>query len=75
MAEKDKRELKVTSNLSLETVKVITESVGIGNLSDEACTLLAEDTTYRLKQMVQVCKLLDLETNNNQTKPLVPVLR
>ena len=54
MADKDKRESKVTSHLPMESSRVIAESVGVGGIPDEAATLLAEDATYRLKQMVQV---------------------
>ena len=54
MAEKDKKEVKITSHLSAESVKVIAESVGIGGLTDEAALQLADDVTYRIKQLVQV---------------------
>ena len=56
MAEKAKetRDSKVTANLTPETVKNIAESVGISGLPDGASAVLASDTTYRLKQMVQV---------------------
>ena len=54
MAEKDRRESKVTANLTGESTKTIAESIGISSLSDEAASRLAEDTTYRLKQMIQV---------------------
>ena len=55
MAEKEKKEAKVTANLTQESVKIISESVGIVGLSDEAATRLAVDTTYKLKQIIQVC--------------------
>jgi Transcription initiation factor TFIID, subunit TAF6 (also component of histone acetyltransferase SAGA) len=42
------------TSLSLESIKVIAESVGVGNLPDEAAKLLADDVSYRLKQIVQV---------------------
>jgi hypothetical protein len=42
------------TSLSLESVKVIAESVGVGNLPDEAAKQLADDVSYRLKQIVQV---------------------
>ncbi|KAK7873442.1 hypothetical protein R5R35_000224 [Gryllus longicercus] len=41
------------TNLSLESIKVIAESIGIGNLPDEAAKELADDVSYRLKQIVQ----------------------
>jgi transcription initiation factor TFIID subunit 6 len=40
--------------LSLESVKVIAGSVGVVNLPDEAAKQLADDVSYRLKQIVQV---------------------
>jgi hypothetical protein len=42
------------TSLSLESVKVIAESVGVGNLPDEGAKQLADDVSYRLKQIVQV---------------------
>lgn len=42
------------TSLSLESIKVIAESVGVGNLPDEAAKQLADDVSYRLKQIVQV---------------------
>ena len=54
MSDKDKKDLKITSHLPPESVKVIAESVGIGGLPDEAASSLADDCTYRLKQMIQV---------------------
>ncbi|KAK7499297.1 hypothetical protein BaRGS_00009557 [Batillaria attramentaria] len=54
MAEgKDSKEQKVGSNLPLESVRVIAESVGIPSLPDEAASFLAEDCSYRLKTVVQ----------------------
>lgn len=41
------------TSLSLESIKVIAESVGVGNLPDEAAKHLADDVSYRLKQIVQ----------------------
>lgn len=55
MAEKEKKEAKVTANLTQESVKIISESVGIVGLPDEAAARLAVDTTYKLKQIIQVC--------------------
>lgn len=50
MAEKDG---KLNGQLTAESVKVVAESVGISGLPDTAATYLAEDCTYRLKQIVQ----------------------
>ncbi|KAJ9598356.1 hypothetical protein L9F63_010972, partial [Diploptera punctata] len=41
------------TSLSLESIKVIAESVGVGNLPDEAAKQLADDVSYRLKQIIQ----------------------
>lgn len=42
------------SSLSIDSMKVIAESIGIGNLPDEAAKELADDITYRLKHIIQV---------------------
>ena len=54
MAEKEKKEAKVTANLTQELIKIMSESVGITGLPDEAASRLAVDATYKLKQIVQV---------------------
>nr|XP_006825877.1 PREDICTED: transcription initiation factor TFIID subunit 6-like [Saccoglossus kowalevskii] len=50
---KEGKEKEVKSIMTTESVKVISESVGIDSLSDDALTLLADDVTYRLKEMTQ----------------------
>lgn len=55
------------TTLSQESMKVIAESIGVGNLPDEAAKDLAEDVSYRLKEIIQViiqyfskyCRCLD----------------
>ncbi|XP_023237026.1 transcription initiation factor TFIID subunit 6-like [Centruroides sculpturatus] len=47
------KESKAGSSLTYESIKVIAESMGIGNLSDDGAKMLAEDITYRLKMIVQ----------------------
>lgn len=42
------------TTLSQESIKVIAESIGVGNFPDEAAKELAEDVSYRLKEIVQV---------------------
>lgn len=42
------------TTLSQESMKVIAESIGVGNLPDEAAKDLAEDVSYRLKEIIQV---------------------
>ena len=54
MAEKEKKEAKVTANLTQESIKIMSESVGVTGLPDDAATRLAVDTTYKLKQIIQV---------------------
>ncbi|XP_050309389.1 transcription initiation factor TFIID subunit 6-like [Anthonomus grandis grandis] len=41
------------TNFSVESIKVIAESIGIGNLQDEAAKDLAEDISFRLKHIIQ----------------------
>ncbi|KOB73165.1 Transcription initiation factor TFIID subunit 6, partial [Operophtera brumata] len=43
-------EFTYSSALSLDSMKVIAESIGIANLGDDAAKDLADDVTYRLKQ-------------------------
>lgn len=54
MADKEKKDVKITSHLSTESVKVIAETVGIAGLVDDAAAHIADDVTFRLKMMVQV---------------------
>ena len=49
-------DLMYGTTLSLESVKVIAESIGISNLPDEAAKELADDVSYRLKLIIQVGK-------------------
>ncbi|XP_071480217.1 transcription initiation factor TFIID subunit 6-like [Diadema antillarum] len=50
MAEKEK---EVKGCLGQETIKVIGECIGMPSLPEEACSLLAEDVSFRLKTMIQ----------------------
>lgn len=50
---KEHKEQKIGSHLSGESVRVISESIGIVGLPDDAAGHLAEDCTYRLKQLIQ----------------------
>ena len=45
----------LASTLSLDSVRVAAESVGVCGVPDDAIRELAEDTTYRLRQIIQVC--------------------
>ena len=54
MADKEKKETKIGSNISNESVKVMAESMGITSIPDEASACLSADVTYRLKQITQV---------------------
>lgn len=42
--------------MSLESVKIIAESIGVSNISDDAAKLIADDITYRMKMLVQDAK-------------------
>ena len=55
MADKEHKEVKIGNHLTAESIKTVSEAVGIVGLPDDAATQLAEDCTYRLKQVVQVC--------------------
>ncbi|CAH2099769.1 unnamed protein product [Euphydryas editha] len=46
-------ELVYGSSFTVDSMKVIAESVGIGSLGDDAAKELADDVTYRLKVIVQ----------------------
>lgn len=41
------------TNFSIESMKVIAESIGIGYLADDAAKELAEDMSFRLKHIIQ----------------------
>lgn len=43
------------TSISGESMKIIAESSGIGNLPDEGAKELADDISYRLKHIIQVC--------------------
>ncbi|XP_052869748.1 transcription initiation factor TFIID subunit 6 [Anopheles cruzii] len=51
MSEGDKTMYGTT--LSLESMKVIAESIGVGSLPDDAAKELADDVSFKLKQIVQ----------------------
>ncbi|XP_052784111.1 transcription initiation factor TFIID subunit 6-like [Mya arenaria] len=53
MAEKGDKDTKMNGHLTAESVKTMGESIGVGGLPDGAANYLAEDCTYRLKQIVQ----------------------
>ena len=52
--DEDDDKVEVDGQLIAESVKSISESMGISNLNDEAINLLIDDGTYRLKQLTQV---------------------
>ena len=52
--EDDDERVEVDGQLTAESIKLISESMGIPNLNDEALNLLIDDGTYRLKQLAQV---------------------
>lgn len=41
------------TSFSIESIKVIAESIGIGNLPDEAAKELADDVSYKIKHIIQ----------------------
>ena len=52
--EDDDDRTEVEGQLTAESIKLISESVGISSLNDEALNLLIDHGTYRLKQLTQV---------------------
>lgn len=46
-------EVPLSCSLSIDSIKVIAESIGINSLADDAAKELADDITYRLKVIVQ----------------------
>ncbi|XP_043218392.1 transcription initiation factor TFIID subunit 6-like [Amphibalanus amphitrite] len=64
------QEPALAGTLSLDSVRVAAESVGICGLPDDAIRELAEDTTYRLRQVVQdACKF----KAHGKRKKLLPI--
>lgn len=41
------------TSFSIESIKVIAESIGIGNLPDEAAKELADDVSFKVKHIIQ----------------------
>jgi len=56
--DEDDEKVEVDGQLTAESIKSISESMGISNLNDEAINLLIDDGTYRLKQLAQVSDVL-----------------
>lgn len=47
-------EMLYGTTLSVESMKVIAESIGVGALPDDAAKELADDVSFKIKQIVQV---------------------
>jgi len=45
--DEDKKGVRQASCLSTESIKLIAESVGIGNLHEDALQVMADEITYR----------------------------
>lgn len=44
------------SSFSMESMKVISESIGVNRMSEDTLQCLAEEATYRLKEVLQVIR-------------------
>lgn len=53
MGENSEKTLHYGTNLSLESIKVIAESIGVANLPDDAAKELADDISYKIKKIVE----------------------
>lgn len=57
MADKEERKVvdeKRFAIFSKDTIRLIADSVGITEITDQAATLLGEDASYRLREATQV---------------------
>ncbi|XP_050548256.1 transcription initiation factor TFIID subunit 6-like [Daktulosphaira vitifoliae] len=62
-------EVNYGSTLPTESLKVIAESVGIGNLSDDAAKEISDSATYRLKLVLQESKKFMMHSNRCKLLP------
>ncbi|XP_050433272.1 transcription initiation factor TFIID subunit 6 isoform X1 [Adelges cooleyi] len=62
-------EVNYGSTLPTESLKVIAESVGIGNLSDDAAKEISDSATYRLKLVLQESKKFMMHSNRCKLMP------
>lgn len=53
MGDNSEKTLHYGTNLSLESIKVIAESIGVANLPDDAAKELADDISYKIKKIVE----------------------
>lgn len=53
------------NSISIDSIKTIGESIGVGNLPDEGAKELADEITYRLKHIVQVIIFLCILDSRN----------
>lgn len=44
----------LNTSFSIESMKVVAESVGINNLQDDAAKELSDDVSFKLKMIIQV---------------------
>ena len=53
MSSKEKTSSPIVGHFGVDSVKMMAESIGISNVSDDSSRMMAEDVTYRVKNILQ----------------------
>ena len=62
-------EEKKYAQISSDDISNIAESVGVSDLSNDVCKVIASDATYRLEQVLQVTKQLMYASKRTKVTP------